>query len=150
MSVSIETTEELLALLKKLNVKVASVDELRNLLVTISANYNPQAARVRAAKLIALSVPCSLGVIAGIVSLCLLTTATQDSLIGSSFVKAFAVLWGSCALVSVVALIFSFPLLLGRPTRVPLDTPSPGKPSTTEKRTVEERVTAALTHDLSL
>jgi len=149
MSMMIETTEELLALLKKLNMQVSSVDELRSLLATINANYNPQAARMRTAKLVAVSVPCALGGIAGLVSLYLTTTA-PDMLSGSYFVGALALVWGSCALVSVMALIFSFLLHLGRSANKPLDVPLSSNSSRREKRTIEERVMAALSPDLSL
>jgi hypothetical protein len=144
MSVMIETTEELLNLLKKLNVKVANVEDLRHLLTTINAHYNPQAARVRMAKLVAISVPCSLGAIAGFTSM-LLTGATHDSLIGPYFVGALALIWGSCALVSFMALIFGFSLLIGRQSNATIDQPPPRPASA-----VEERVVKAITHDLSI
>ena len=53
----IESTEELLTLLKKMDLKVHSVDELRQLLATINANYNPDAARQKTGKLIGTTVP---------------------------------------------------------------------------------------------
>jgi hypothetical protein len=141
MSVSIETTEDLLTLLKKLKVTVANVEDLRGLLASINASYNPQAARVRTAKLVALSVPCGLGAIAGFVSM-LLTTASLDA---AYFVGALALVWGSCALVSVTALVFSFTLLLGRQARSTGDMASASKPSA-----LEERITTELRHDLSV
>jgi len=144
MSVAIETTEELQALLKKLGIKVTSVDELRGLLASINANYNPQAARTRMAKLVGISVPCTLGSIAGFVSMILVATA-HGTLIGPYFVGALAVVWVSCALVSVTALIFSFSLLLGRRSSPSADRPPLGKPSA-----VEQRLATGITPDLSL
>jgi hypothetical protein len=143
MSVMIETTDELLSLLRKLNLKVTSVDELRHLLTTINANYNPQAARLRTTKLVALKVPCSLGGIAGFVSL-LLTMATQGALIGPYFVGALALVWGSCALMSLTALIFSF-ALLSRQARAASELPPSGKATR-----IDERLATAITQDLSL
>ena len=57
MSLLIENTEELLTVVKKLNLKVASVDELRHLLAEINANYNPEAARQKTGKLVGVAVP---------------------------------------------------------------------------------------------
>ncbi len=142
MSVAIETTEELLTLLKKLGIKVTSVDELRSLLASINANYNPEAARTRTAKLVGISVPCGLGGIAGLVSAVL---AERSSLIGPYFVGALAVVWGACALASVTALIFSFSLLVGRRSYLSADKPPLGKPSA-----VEQRTATGITPDLSL
>jgi hypothetical protein len=142
MSVAIETTEELLTLLKKLGVKVTSVDELRSLLMTINANYNPQAARTRMAKLIAISVPCTLGPIAGLVSV-VLAESGRGTLVGPSFVGALAVIWGACALVSVTALIFGL-ALLGRRSR------AEDKPPLGNSAVGDERVMAAIGRDLSL
>jgi hypothetical protein len=144
MSVMIETTEELLTLLKKLNVKVTNVEDLRHLLTTINSHYNPQAARMRTAKLVAISVPCSLGAIAGVTSM-LLTGATHGTLIGPYFVGALALIWGSCAIVSIMALIFSFSLFVGRQANAVVDQPPPRPASA-----VEERVIKAITHDLSI
>jgi hypothetical protein len=144
MSVVIDNTEDLLALLKKLGVKVTSVDEVRQLLTTVNANYNPQAARLRTAKLVALGVPCGLGGMAAVVSL-FLTFASQGELAGHYFVGALAIIWGSCALVSVTALIFSFALLLGRQMRVPADAPPAGK-----KARIDDVLAAAITPELSL
>lgn len=142
MSVTIETTEELLTLLKKLKVTITNAEELRSLLTTINATYNPQAARIRTAKSVAIWVPCILGAIAGLVSMQLTTPSVLD---GSYFVGALALVWGSCALVSVMALIFSFPLLFGRQTRPSVDVPAANKGSA-----FEERITTALRHDLSV
>ena len=139
----IETTDELLDLLKKLNLKVSSVAELRHLLTTINANYNPQAARLRTAKLVAIGVPCSLGGMATAFSLFLtmfLRPLSDDALLG-----AFALVWGCCALVSVTALIFSFALLLGHKARVPAEAQTFGKAAT-----MDERLAMGITPDLSL
>jgi hypothetical protein len=140
----IETTDELLDLLKKLNLKVSSVAELRHLLTTINANYNPQAARLRTAKLVAIGVPCSLGGMATAFSLFL--TMFLRPLSDDAFLGALALVWGCCALVSVTALIFSFALLLGgRKARVPAEAQTFGKAAT-----MDERLAMGITPDLSL
>ncbi|HEY7311028.1 MAG TPA: hypothetical protein VH643_16810 [Gemmataceae bacterium] len=144
MSVVIDNTDDLLALTRKLGVKVTSVDEVRQLLTTVNANYNPHAARLRTAKLVALGVPCGLGGMAAVVSL-FLTFASQGGLAGHYFVGALALVWGSFALVSVTALIFSFALLLGRQARVPADAPPAGK--TTR---IDGPLVTAITPELSL
>jgi hypothetical protein len=107
MSVVIDNTEDLLALLKKLNLKIANVEELRSLLVTINANYNPEAARLKLAKLIGVGVPCTACGIAGVVSFFLIP-ASNSGQIGSHVAAIMAVLWGVTALVSVSALLVSF------------------------------------------
>jgi hypothetical protein len=139
----IETTDELRDLLKKLNLKVSSVAELRHLLTTINANYNPQAARLRTAKLVAIGVPCGLGGMATAVSLFLMMV--HRPLSDEAFLGALALVWGCCALVSVTALIFSFALLLGRKARVPAEAPAFGKAAT-----MDERLATGITPDLSL
>jgi hypothetical protein len=144
MSVNIETTEELQQLLRKLGVKISSVDELRQLLATINAHYNPEAARSRIAKLVGISVPCTLGSIAGLVSI-VVAGASHDALLSPYFVGAMALVWGTCALVSVAALIFSFSLVIGRGSRAATDQPPPNKLSA-----MDERVMSALGRDLSL
>lgn len=144
MSVNIETTEELQHLLRKLGVKIGSVDELRQLLATINANYNPEAARSRIAKLVGISVPCTLGSIAGLVSI-VVASASHDALLSPYFVGALGLVWGTCALVSVAALIFSFTLVIGRGARAAVDQPPQRKSSD-----ADERVMSALGRDLSL
>ena len=140
----IETADELQDLLERLDLKVSSVAELRHLLTTINANYNPQAARARTARQVAISVPCALGGIAGGVSV-LLIFSGQELLTGPYFVAALALVWGCCALVSVTALIFSFTLLFGgRKLPVPAQAPTSGKAAT-----VDEQLATCITPDLS-
>jgi hypothetical protein len=145
MSVMIETTEELLALVKKTGLKVSSVDELRNLLMMVNAHYNPQAARIRTAKLVALGVPCGLGGIAAFLSMMLMFFASQSNLSGDYFVGSLALIWGGYALVSLVALIFSFSLLASRFPQAPADAPPASKASR-----YDERVMTEMSQDLSL
>jgi hypothetical protein len=125
MSVVIDNTEDLMTLLKRLGLKVSSVDELRQLLVTINANYNPDAARARTGKLIGISVPCVMAGVAGIVSSCI-AAAGHD--LTPYHVAALASMWGVCGLVSVVALIVSFIMAGGRRgSRTFSDCPPPGQ-----------------------
>jgi hypothetical protein len=103
MSMMIESTDELLTLLQKMDLKVTSVDELRQLLATINANYNPEAARQKTGKLLGVTVPGYMAGAAALTSLCMLS---NDKL--SDFtVGALAVVWGPCALASVAAVIAS-------------------------------------------
>lgn len=144
MSVCIETAEELQTLLRKLGVRVSSVEELHNLLASLNAQYNPQAARIRTAKLVAITVPCSLGGIAGGTSM-LLALFAHGLWTSPYLVAALAVIWGCVALVSVMALIFGLAVLFGRQTQVGAERPSAKKPSA-----VEDRVMTAITSDLSV
>ncbi|MGH7172543.1 MAG: hypothetical protein ACRELG_19870 [Gemmataceae bacterium] len=105
MSVLIDNTDELLTVLKKLNVKVASVDELRQLLATINANYNPEAARQKTGKLIGVTVPSVLATAAAATSFFLLKTG--QGVMTSEYVGSLALVWGACALVSVAAILAS-------------------------------------------
>lgn len=95
MSVMIESTDELLVLLKKMDLKVTSVDELRQLLATINANYDPEAARQKTGKLIGTAVP---GYMAG-------AAAFTSILVGGAGVGGLALIWGAVALVSTAAVI---------------------------------------------
>ena len=105
MSVVIESTEELLTLLRKLNIKVASVDELRHLLATINANYNPEAARQRTGKLIGVAVPSALATAAALTSFFLL--GMGHGAVTPYHVGALALIWGACAFVSLGAVLAS-------------------------------------------
>jgi hypothetical protein len=107
MSVMIESTEELLALLKKMDLKVHSVDELRQLLATINANYNPDAARQKTGKLLSLAVPSIMAGAAVIGSSFLLLGAGERPRLEVTdlTVGCLAVIWGPAALVSTAAVI---------------------------------------------
>jgi hypothetical protein len=97
MSMMIESTEELLVLLKKMDLKVHSVDELRQLLATINANYNPEAARQKTGKLIGITVPGYMAGAAAFASFILGSTAMT--------IGGLAVVWGAVAVVSTAAVI---------------------------------------------
>jgi hypothetical protein len=126
MSVVIDNTDDLLELLKKLNLKIESVDELRHLLTVVNTAYNPEAARARIAKLVGLVVPIVLGGIAGFVSMILISEVRA---LGPHYVGALSLVWGVCGLVSLAALLFSFILLARRGApRVPADNPPAGRP----------------------
>ena len=100
MSVMIESTEELLALLKKVDLKVKSVDELRELLATINASYDAEAARQKTGKLIGTAVPGAMAGAAAFASFMLLGGPSSMYTTGS-----LAVIWGSVALVCTAAVI---------------------------------------------
>ncbi len=100
MSVMIESTDELLTLLKKMDLKVHSVEELRHLLTSINASYNPDAARQKTGKLISTTVPGFMAGAAAFASFMLLGSG-----VGSSTIGGLAVIWGPVALVSTVAVI---------------------------------------------
>lgn len=103
MSLMIESTDELLALIKKMDLKVQSVEELRQLLATINANYNPDAARQKTGKQIGTIVPGVMAAAAAFASFCLLTVETNHPT--SVAVGGLAVIWGPVALVSTAAVI---------------------------------------------
>ncbi len=100
MSMMIESTDELLTLLKKMDLKVHSVEELRHLLTSINASYNPDAARQKTGKLISTTVPGFMAGAAAFTSFMLLGSG-----VGSSTIGGLAVIWGPVALVSTAAVI---------------------------------------------
>jgi hypothetical protein len=60
MSLQIDNIDDLNRLLKASKLTVSSVDELKDLLATINASYNPDAARMRLARLLGMGVPSAL------------------------------------------------------------------------------------------
>jgi hypothetical protein len=104
MSLLIENTDELLTVVKKLNLKVASVDELRHLLAEINANYNPEAARQKTGKLIGVTVPSALAAAAAGTSFFVVATGNGMT---PYHVAALALIWGACAFVSFGAVLAS-------------------------------------------
>lgn len=142
MSVMIESTDELLTLLKKMDMKVSSVEELRQLLATINANYNADAARQKTGKLIGTAVPGFMAGAAAFTSFFLFgsqTTHTVDYAIGG-----LAVIWGPVALVSTAAVIAGAVLSGARRGRTMPDSP-PDRPPLRG-----EPVVTHITKDLSL
>jgi len=102
MSVMIENTEELLALLKKMDLKVHSVDELRQLLATINANYDAEAARQKTGRQIGTIVP---GAMAGTAAMVSYFLVIGSGGLSPYSVGALALMWGSVAVVSTAAVI---------------------------------------------
>ena len=134
MSVVIDNTEDLMKLLLRLNLKVSSVDELRQLLMTINANYNPDAGRQKIGKLIGTTVP---GYMAGAgVAATFFTAGTG--------VGGLALIWGAVALVSTAAVISAAIITsIGRSRTLP-DSP----PNRSVSR--EGPIVTHITKDLSL
>lgn len=108
MSVLIESPEELLAVLKKLNVRIENVDELRHLLTTINASYNPEAMRQKLGRQLGLTVPSVMATAAGITSFFLLGGQIPHPIGG------LALIWGACTLVSVAGILAGAILTNGR------------------------------------
>lgn len=139
MSVMIENTDELLTVLKKLGLKVSSVDELRHLLATINANYNPEVARQKTGKLIGVTVPGYMAGAAAFVSFFLVGGGMTSYTVGG-----LALIWGACAAVSVAAVIAGAILTGPHRRPAPIDRPA-DRPVTTS-----EQVMSAIGRDLSL
>jgi hypothetical protein len=129
MSLQIESLDELKALLKASGLKVNSLEELQNLLAAINANYNPDAARIRVAKLLGVAVPGSLAAAAGVVSVTL-AVFSQGLARGAGYaLAALAVMWGVCGVVSIVAISLSAALLGSKRNRPAEGTPAPSRPA---------------------
>ena len=125
MSVMIESTDELLTLLKKTDLKVKSVDELRQLLASINASYDPDAARQKTGKLIAVAVPGFLAGAAAFASFMLFGSPSSSS---AHATGSLAVIWGPVALASTAAVIAGAVLAGGRRGRATPDT-APDRPA---------------------
>src|SRR5579875_1972553 len=96
MNVMIESPDDLLTLLKKMDLKVTSIDELRQLLATINAHYNPDIARQKTGRLIGTTVPGYMAAAAAFATFCTASIGGVGSL---------ALIWGAVALVSTAAVI---------------------------------------------
>jgi hypothetical protein len=105
MSLMIESTDELLQLLKKMDLKVKSVDELHQLLASINVNYNPDAARQKTAKLIGTAVPGAMAGAAAFASFMLFGSTNNVSTTLPFTVGGLAIIWVSAAVVSTAAVI---------------------------------------------
>src|SRR5262245_60035005 len=106
MSLPIESVEELKNLLKASKLSLDSVEEMKDLIVSINANYNPDAARIRAAKLVGVVVPSVALGAAGLLSFSVLPLAKQN-LHPGILVAMLGILWGVAGVVSIVAVACS-------------------------------------------
>lgn len=131
MSLMIDNTDDLLRVLKKLGIKVTGVEELKGLLASINAHYNPDAARMKVAKLIGVAVPVVALVVAGLISFFLVfltASPTAQRMTHHTWVAVFAVLWGVAGVVGLGALGVSLFFLLGsRRTAAALTPPARGE-----------------------
>lgn len=141
MSLLIDSTDDLLAVIKKLNLKVASVDELRQLLATINANYNPEAARQKTGKLIGVAVPSSMATAAGVTSFFLLGMGHEMT---PFHVGALALVWGACAVVSTAAVLASAIM-----TSIGRGGPAAPEKAAEPRNLFAERLVTGITTDLS-
>jgi hypothetical protein len=123
MSVQIDNVEQLQLLLRTCNLSVKSVEELKDLLATVNANYNPDAARVRVARLTGVAVPCTALGVAGGVSVFIAGIA-GFSQAAPYALAALAIMWGGAALTSVVAVVMALVFLWGQ-----RGAPAPGAPA---------------------
>ena len=129
MSVMIDNTEELLTVLKKLDVKINSVEELHHLLTTINASYDPETARQKTARQVGVAVPCSAAGAAALTSFFLVLQGT----VTTAGVAVMAVAWGAFALVSVAAVIASAIMLGKSPSPRRMDNPPPRSQNHSER-----------------
>jgi hypothetical protein len=123
MSVMIDNTEELLTVVRKLGIKVGSLDELTRLLTTINASYNPDAARQKTGKQIGVVVPCSMISAAGVATFFIVLAMSKGTEAGH--IAGLALIWGACALVCMTAMIASALMTRRRPELSSSDNASP-------------------------
>jgi hypothetical protein len=120
MSLVIDNLDDLRTFLKHTGVKVSNVEEMKALLAAINANYNPDAARLRVARLLGLTVPSVTTGVAGVVSF-----ALAGHGLSYEGLAALCVIWGVVALVSMAAVLAS--AVMARVGRRPV--PASGVPS---------------------
>jgi hypothetical protein len=124
MSLVIDNLEDLRTFLKHTGLKVSNVEELKALLAAINANYNPDAARLRVARLLGVAVPSVMTGVAGVVSFFLVGGPPGLRYEG---LAALCVIWGVVGLVSLGAVLTSG--LLVRAGRRPNQAPgAPAQP----------------------
>lgn len=119
MSLVIENLDDLRTFLKHTGVKVSTVEEMKALMAAINANYNPDAARLRVARLLGLVVPGVTTGVAGLVSFWLQVGGPAG--LKYEGLAALCVIWGVVALVSMSAVLAS--AVMARVGRRP---PQPG------------------------
>jgi len=116
MSLMIENVDDLRQLMKQLGVKVQSAAELQQLLASINACYNPDAARVRTIKLTCLTIPSVSFSIAGLVSFFVLGAAASGPFGFHNgppyWIAGLAIIWGGACLATIVSTIFGFVALM--------------------------------------
>ncbi len=126
MSLVIDNLEDLRTFLKHTGVKVTNVEEMKALMAAINANYNPDAARLRVARLMGLTVPCVTAGVAGFTSFFLVGGPGG---LRHEGLAALCVVWGVVALVSLGAVLASAIMACGarRPGQAPGVPPQPLK-----------------------
>jgi hypothetical protein len=118
MSLVIESLDDLRTFLKHTGVKVSTVEEMKALMAAINANYNPDAARLRVARLLGLVVP---GVTTGVAGFTSFIIVGGHGGLRYEGLAALCVIWGVVALVSMAAVLAS--AVMARGGRRP---PQPG------------------------
>jgi hypothetical protein len=106
MSLPIDNLEDLKNLLRASQTKLNGVEDLKELLATVNANYNADAARVRVAKQMALVVPVVAFVFAGLLTCVALFTVTEH-MRENAMLAALAILWGVPGVVAIVTTVAS-------------------------------------------
>jgi hypothetical protein len=128
MSLNIDNLDDLRALIRKLDIKVKDVEELKGLLTTINAQYNPDAARAKVAKLMTVvTAAVSLGV-AGMGTFITMAEVSKpgNGGIQPGHVAILAIVWGVAALVTCCVSAMAWLMLrqVRSPARLPGDTPN--------------------------
>jgi hypothetical protein len=105
MSLVIDNLDDLRTFLKHTGVKVTNVEEMKALMAAINSNYNPDAARLRVARLMGLTVPSVTTGVAGFTSFFIVGGGPGG--LRHEGLAALCVVWGVVALVSLGALLAS-------------------------------------------
>jgi hypothetical protein len=123
MSLNIDNLDDLKSLIKRLDIKVKDVEELKGLLTTINAQYNPDAARAKVAKLMTVTTAAvSLGV-AGVGTFITVAEASKPTPGGiqPGHIAILGICWGAAIIVTCFVSWMAWLML--RKTRVPVGRP---------------------------
>jgi hypothetical protein len=127
MSLEINDVDDLQKLLKKLDLKVQNLDELKSLLVAVQTPKNPEQARLETIKNIGVTVPCTAVGVAFGASFFLFFFGAWGGTVG--LVVGLAAIWGAVALVSIPAVLGAMILLRSRPAPPAVSSPPATAPS---------------------
>jgi hypothetical protein len=108
MSIYIETLDELRSLVRKLGIKVESTAELRELIAAVNAQSNPDRARLKTIKVIGVTAAAVPSGGAALATMILLAESAKAGGVSWGGLLALAIVWPAVALISTLALYFTF------------------------------------------
>jgi hypothetical protein len=108
MSIYIETLDELRSLVRKLGIKVESIAELRELIAAVNAQSNPDMARLKTLKVIGVVAAVVPPGAAALATMLLFAESAKTGGVTWGGLLALAIVWPAVALISTLAVYFTF------------------------------------------